>query len=272
LLPKAREWLDSFRVSPADPFGAKENQMIDPIPGFPDFLMQRHMNWHTNPGHPELGGRQFFAGTPGSGQEFLDFHHQYIIDFRAWYDAQPGHDDSEVTPWPAFPADLTAFDPGLPPFETQVNNTSAFASEDDLGRFIEPTHNSVHGDIAQVYNAPDMSGFMSPQNSLFYNWHGLVDAWRQNWLDAHTTKNHIKEIIDSPKVKDLTDAPNIKDILDSVPRKNVEIPPKLKDAEVPNNPMFAEVLRLSARVSQLELQAASGRAFIQPQERPRVGG
>src|SRR6266511_2775183 len=83
------------------------------IPNFPQNLTDMHMNWHMFPGQPAQGGRVInpwplgaTEAAPGSGLEFLTFHHTFIAQFHAWYDAQPGADQAAVAPWDAVPVEL----------------------------------------------------------------------------------------------------------------------------------------------------------------------
>lgn len=80
------------------------------IPGFPQQCEDEHMTWHMGAmgGFP---GRAFPAGTPGSGREFLQFHHGYMNRVLAWYAAQPGanplrlEQDACASRWIAFHRD-----------------------------------------------------------------------------------------------------------------------------------------------------------------------
>jgi hypothetical protein len=258
------------------------------IPNFPDYLHTRHTNWHMNPGHPEIGGRKYLAGTAGSGQEFLDFHHQFLIDFHLWYDVQPGADLALVAPWSAIPAELKAGEwvIDINAFEAQVNNTGAFATEDALGLYIEPVHNTGHGVMASVYNDGLVGPIMtSPRSSHFYNWHGLIDKWRNQWVHAH---KHLKDLLDvHPKgIKELLDTPSkhTKDLLDAHPKGIKEqldalSPKAIKDAAdtvpvggfgFPGGDPEVLIGQLARRVTELEIQLEAGKHFIRESERPKM--
>ncbi|MGJ0505903.1 MAG: hypothetical protein ACR652_01965 [Methylocystis sp.] len=159
------------------------------IQNYPDALLQRHSDWHMNAGDPAAGGRRAPAGYPGSGVEFLEFHRQYVEDFRKWYDAQPGADPQALAPWSAIPAELKTptarWSATVAANERHVvTNTPPFASEDELGMFIEDRLHDrfLHGAAALVYKEPDLNDPMrSPLSTYFYRLHGLIENWRKNW-------------------------------------------------------------------------------------------
>jgi hypothetical protein len=256
--------------------------VLEEIPNFPQMFMERHMNWHQ--GIPP-DGRTITQGDPGSGAQFLDFHHQFIVDVKAWYATQPGADISKVAAWSDFPADLAAaHSPELEDYRTYASTAANFTTEDALGIFVEHEHNSVHGYIADLYDTPMFGQLDSCMYFMFYQWHGMVDAWRGNWLTHH--KSAVKDIVDTNPGKLLRDKTqhldkihkelitdiNVKSLQDVV--KNVpEVPPKSPKevVEVPGSldegDPFAVILD---RVSRLEA-IVHRQAFIRPQERPEVG-
>jgi len=226
---------------------------------------------------------------PGSGKEFLDFHHQFIIDFHIWYDAQSFADQSVVAAWSSIPAQVKAGAWGptdINNFETQANNPSAFATEDDLGRFIEPVHNQGHGIIATVFNDPLMGPIHTSVMSTFcYQWHGIIDLWRNKWLNAH--KSRIAEVPSAgiSAAKALADtAP--KSLIFEVPPKTLKealdtvAPKAIKDAADvipvpglgPGPDPTALLQQLARRVTEIEVGLATGRSFIHSAERPDTGG
>lgn len=246
--------------------------MLEAIPNYPQSFMDRHMNWHTS-GSP--GSRTVPKGQLGSGAEFLDFHHKFIADVKAWYAAQPGSVMSKLGAWHSFPPALVAAHPALGNFQTTAGNGSTFSSEDSIGIYIESTHDSVHGWIATLFSQPEFGGFDSCMYFMFYQWHGMIDVWRGHWLTTH--KSAIKDVIDHPKhsIKDVADThPKL---LNEGPRKLVlEVPPKSPKESVetpgsfnPSDPVF----ELGNRVSQLEnlVHQSNMQAFIRKEERPAVG-
>lgn len=124
--------------------------MLEAIPSYPQTFMDRHMNWH-------MGGRTPPRGQPGSGADFLDFHHKFVADVKTWYVSQPGHDMSKLDPWLHFPADLVSAHPSLAAFEATVSSGATFASEDALGVFVESVHDNVHGWIAALHQQPEFN-------------------------------------------------------------------------------------------------------------------
>lgn len=239
--------------------------MLEEIPNFPQTFMDRHMNWH-------MGGRNPPQGQPGSGADFLDFHHKFVADVRTWYATQPGHDMSKLDPWTHFPADLVAAHPSLSAFEATASSGATFASEDALGIYVESTHNQVHGWIATLHSQPEFGGFDSCMYFMFYQWHGMIDAWRGHWLTSH--KSAVKDLLDhggkhfhkdhidiNPKViRDVVIGKQQFEVPGKGPREVVGFPGDLGDP----------VTQLAQRVAALET-VVQQRAFITPQERPQVG-
>lgn len=259
--------------------------MLEEIPNFPQVFMDRHMSWHQ--GTPP-DGRTIPQGQPGSGAEFLDFHHQFLIDVKAWYATQPGADMSKLDAWTDFPADLAAaHSPELEDYRAYASNASNFTSEDALGIYVEYEHNFVHGYIAALYDTPAFGGFDSCMFFMFYQWHGMVDAWRGNWLVHH--KSALKDVVDSGGGKILRDKIQISDKLhkelitdidikrlrDAVIKPTPEIPPKSPKelVEVPGTVDTPDpVEALADRLSRLEAAVHRHRqSFIRPSERPEVG-
>jgi hypothetical protein len=163
------------------------------IQNFPDQLLDLHHHWHMPSAHPGSGpGRVHPAGTSGGGLEFLQFHRDYLIAFHAWYDTQAFANPPAVTPWHAIPPELktpaAGWTAGWADAETRLTtNNPAFNSADELGTFLElGIHNMfLHGAAALVYNEPTLSTFHSPLSTYFYQLHGLVDWWWQQWETGH---------------------------------------------------------------------------------------
>lgn len=253
--------------------------MLEEIPSFPQAFMDRHMNWHM--GMPP-DGRTIPRGQPGSGAQFLDFHHQFTLDVRNWYAIQPGADLSKLAAWAQFPGDLAAaHSPELVNFAMYAGNPANFTTEDALGIYVEAEHNLVHGYIASFYEQPEFDGFESCKYFMFYQWHGLIDGWRGGWLVNHksavkdfaeNTPSH-KPILDKAAHKEVVADGNVKQLIDAVgPGKRVEVPPKSPKelVEVPEGSRLGDpVEQLAQRLSQLEA-VVHRQAFIRPAERPEV--
>lgn len=258
------------------------------IPNYPQSLLDEHSNWHMHPGHPELGGRTFAMGSPGSGLEFLTFHRAFVGHFHTWYDAQPGNNQAAVTAWAAIPPELKTAAAGWSSTwaaqETRINtNSPVFATSDELGIFIETgIHNNfLHGAAGTVYNEPLLFNPMtSPMSTHFYQLHGLITKWWNHW--ASLQKGLGKEIIDhkihiKEMIKDKDLHKEHKEFKEVKEFKELEKFIKEKDKDIfEGGGIFslgdpaAHIQNLSQRVSRLEL--ASGQPFIRSAERPDVGG
>lgn len=164
---------------------------VGEIAHFPPNLLMEHTNWHMKVGNPGAGGRVHAPGTPGSGVEFLEFHHHFLQEFHQWFDRQPGHSSYDIQPWTQIPAELKTARAGwnatLAAAENRiVHDPLSFRTEDDLGRFIETTvHNWLHGAAATVYNDNLVGDVMTaPKSTYFYKIHGLIEKWLADWRSA----------------------------------------------------------------------------------------
>ncbi len=163
------------------------------IQNFPDELLDLHHHWHQPSEHPGSGpGRVHPLGTPGAGLEFLQFHRDFMVSFHKWYDTQPFADQVAVAPWHKVPDELkvagAGWTTGFANDEIRLNsNSPAFVNADELGAFIERgIHNQfIHGAAAFIYNEPIVGTFHSPLSTYFYQIHGLVDWWWQQWETIH---------------------------------------------------------------------------------------
>jgi hypothetical protein len=247
-------------------------------------LLDEHSNWHMHPGHPELGGRAFLMGSPGSGLEFLTFHRAFVQHFHTWYDTQPGADQAAVAPWAVIPPELkvpaAGWNSTWAQNETRITtNNPVFATADELGIYIETgIHNNfLHNAAGTIYNEPLLFNPMtSPQSTHFYQLHGLITNWWNHWASLQKglgkeiidNKHHIKELI---KDKEIIDKNLHKEIV-----KEIEKLIKEKDKDIfeiggmvnPVDPMGV-LQPLTQRVANLEQSV--GQAFIRAGERPDVG-
>jgi hypothetical protein len=166
------------------------------IPNFPPDLLDQHHKWHEPNQHPLLAPlRKHLMGSAGGGTEFLVFHRNFSAQALAWYNTTTFTTDpfdkaskkaSLVAPWTAIPADMKA----LPEYASwkadDIRLESGFpnfANDDDLGFFIESRiHNLfLHGAASTVFNEPEVKSLHSPESTLFYKIHGLVDYWWSKW-------------------------------------------------------------------------------------------
>src|SRR5262245_31775713 len=267
------------------------------IPNFPPDLLDQHHHWHQPSAHPGAGpGRTHPAGTPGGGLEFLTFHRNFDAQAMAWYNAttfsvSPFDNVVQkaqlVAPWTSVPPELQA-DGDWPSWSADAarldSGTPDFASADELGTFIElGIHNNfLHGATAAAFGESVVGTFHSPQSTLFYKIHGLVDHWWSLWQRRHKIriKELIKEIvleIDRKRlildVKGFIDEgpknrmDEVKAFADEVKRAALE---GFDDPREIGDPVIEVInqrfLRIEGRVF-----PRAAKMFIQPEERPDVG-
>jgi hypothetical protein len=154
------------------------------IPNFPEDLLHLHHAWHRHSEHPELPSRQYQAGEPGSGSEFLMFHRDFVRKFHLWYDTQPFADRAGVAPWTKIPTEMKLsllWDPANAERERRIlTNDPAYADFDELGINIETGIHDIflHTAAGDVYGdnlIPNPA--TAPRSTLFYKIHGLVGHW-----------------------------------------------------------------------------------------------
>lgn len=177
------------------------------IQNIPENMIEKHVNWHTRPGDSDNGGRSidpWLSGsidpTPGSGEEFLVWHHGYIQRFYEWVETLPvteRPDEAEIAAWKDIPVGLKM---GMVGWNQQrardvalLRDMSNFATIDDLGRFLEwGLHGWLHGASASMWNEPVLRSYESPKSTYFWQLHGLIDYWRQQWVETHMCDSKIK--------------------------------------------------------------------------------
>jgi hypothetical protein len=138
-------------------------------------LLDQHARWHHQ-GVP--GGRVIPAGQPGSGIEFLTFHRSFVSRVYEACGGDISDDFSKVTPWTSVPDDLRRVRDYPADAETRLlNNDPGFATEDELGIFIEgQLHNWIHGAVDEVFRDSVIGDpHYSPRSRYFYQIHGLVN-------------------------------------------------------------------------------------------------
>lgn len=164
----------------------------------PQVMIDEHIAWHDRPGNPSAGGRRInpfppFGRRPalGSGEEFLAWHQGFVQRFHQWVSTLPAGErpaQNTIAPWTAIPQPLKMSMLGwsvtLADEEQLLDNMSNFASLDELGRFLEwSMHGFLHHASSQMWNETALMSFESPRSSYFWQLHGLVDHWRQQWID-----------------------------------------------------------------------------------------
>lgn len=145
----------------------------------PQAMITEHVNWYARIGNLSQGGRAIPPGQPGSGEEFLVWHQDFIRRYRRW---RRENGEPLIRAWNRIPA-------ALGPVRPQWNppNVMVFATLDAFGRFLESgVHIFLHDRAATVYNEPILTTFESPRSSYFWKLHGLMDTWRKRWLRAHS--------------------------------------------------------------------------------------
>ena len=169
------------------------------IENIPQNMIDEHVAWHTRPGRPALGGRRIDPWPPtgggptqGSGEEFLVWHEGYVERFRTWAEDGPANERpaaDRIAPWLDIPQGLKM---GMVGWNAQraadaqrLGNMSNFASLDELGRFLEwGLHGWLHQAAFGMWSEPVILSFESPGSTYFWQLHGLIDHWRQLWVDA----------------------------------------------------------------------------------------
>ncbi len=168
------------------------------IQNIPQEMIDEHSAWHGRPGNPSAGGRRIHPQPPfgrrpalGSGEEFLVWHQGFLQRFHQWVGSLPTAqrpDANAIRPWLTIPQMLKmstlGWNSALANSEQLLSNMSNFESLDELGRALEwGMHGYLHNAAGDLWNEPVLLGFESPRSSYFWQLHGLVDHWRQQWLD-----------------------------------------------------------------------------------------
>lgn len=173
------------------------------INNIPQNMIDEHINWHTKPGNPGGGGRAInpwpggsSSPAPGSGEEFLVWHRGYVDRFHDWVGNLPARQKpnaSSITPWTSIPMGLkmgmVGWNSSRAADEAQLADMSNFSTLDELGGFLEwGLHGWLHGASAQMWSEPVLTSFESPRSTFFWQLHGLIDHWRQQWVDESKPK------------------------------------------------------------------------------------
>ncbi|MBB6637353.1 tyrosinase family protein [Cohnella thailandensis] len=114
----------------------------------------------------------------------MSFHRSFITRALDWYRRQ-NLDPRLVEPWPSVPEPIRrapCYDQGA---EGRIlYQPGTFRSSDELGRFIESSgvHGCIHQEAAVLYGDDEINDLdIAPQNTVFYNIHGMIDRWWRNW-------------------------------------------------------------------------------------------
>lgn len=161
-------------------------------------MIDEHIAWHTREGNPSAGGRRIDPNPPfgrqpalGSGEEFLVWHQGFVQRFNQWVNSLPATSrpsSDSIIPWRSIPRMLKmsvqGWNRNFANEERLLENMANFSSLDDLGRFLEwSLHGFLHNAASGMWNEPVLLSFESPRSSYFWQLHGLIDHWRQQWLD-----------------------------------------------------------------------------------------
>lgn len=263
------------------------------IPNFPQDLLDQHHHWHSPADHPGAGaGRVHGPLEPGGGLEFLVFHRDFMAQVLAWYNAtnfaQPPFNDPAqkaalVAPWLTVPAALKT-NPDWPNWAADAtrldSQTPGFASDDELGRFIETgIHNQfLHGAASTAFGDPVVRTLHSPQSTLFYGIHGLVSHWWAVWqrraffdpskVAPKLGKRFAAEVFKpTPKLAVSDVNTLVKDFLDHKP-SIIDVVIEPPQIPMPPGPVEDRLKRLERHVFP---NAVSMSTFIHADERPHVG-
>ena len=79
---------------------------------------------------------------------------------------------------------MVGWGPGHAADEVRLSNMSNFSTLDELGRFLEwGLHGWLHIATARMWNERVLETYESPRSTYFWQLHGLIDQWRQQWVD-----------------------------------------------------------------------------------------
>lgn len=153
------------------------------IENIPQPMILEHIDWHEHVHHR--------AARPG--EEFLVWHQGYLERFHDWVNSLSAEDqpDSEsIKPWEAIPGELKVSDLGWHSFhkaaEKRIEAMSDFSSLEELGDYIDArVHDWLHGASAIAWSEPVLGTYESPRSTYFWQLHGLIDYWREKWVDPH---------------------------------------------------------------------------------------
>lgn len=149
------------------------------IPGVPTRFLDRHWKWHQEDHQHKH-----------SGEEFLQFHRDFVLAFRAWYDTQPGANPGAVAAWPTLPSSFNQpGDKQAPTYLARVRdlerNLYKWRSVAHLGSELSGSlHLWLHHiPITTVNRDVWITSFATcPKSRHFYQLHGFFDALWRRWV------------------------------------------------------------------------------------------
>ena len=148
----------------------------------PERVVDEHIRWHENEGQPEHGGRRSRRGEAGSGQEFLEWHADYLKRYQQWRRA---NGLAKITPWRRLPKRVLAG--GAIPSQLNPPDLPSYPSLDALGMALESlAHAILHAGVATSYSDPALGTFASPLSISFWKLHGLIESWRRRWNEQQS--------------------------------------------------------------------------------------
>lgn len=169
------------------------------INNIPQAMITEHVAWHMRSGNPSAGGRAIAPfppvgprPAPGSGEEFLVWHQGFVERFRDWVQTLPQTEreqlETDTAPWTAIPPmlkmSMLGWNATLANEERQLSNMNNFDTLDELGHFLEwSLHGYLHNAASDMNMEPVLLGFESPRSTFFWQLHGLIDHWRQSWVE-----------------------------------------------------------------------------------------
>ncbi|MCJ8323799.1 MAG: hypothetical protein HRU29_12830 [Rhizobiales bacterium] len=168
------------------------------INNIPNKMITEHQNWHNFPGKPNRGGRIIDPWSnnrpepaPGSGEEFLIWHEGFIERFNNWVVKQPANEQpkaSSIKPWVEVPIGfkmgMVGWNSSTAADALRLADMKNFSSLDELGRFLESgIHGWLHFAAASMFSEPVLMSFAGPRSTYFWQLHGLIDYWRQQWVN-----------------------------------------------------------------------------------------
>jgi hypothetical protein len=161
------------------------------IPNFPQAYLDEHIQWHLDQMNRMPMGTN--PGTPGYGDDFLTFHAGFISRVIEDLTRNRGLDPGLFAPWPDIPTDLKDL-PSWPTvqgdYDRIANRPYTFDTSDSFGLFVDSAngiHRWVHNVGGAALNDPSFSVFeTSPQSTIFYKWHGLIEKWTETVRQALT--------------------------------------------------------------------------------------